>query len=42
MGKLPFWVFPATILLGLAVYELVVMLLQALLILPSSNGGPGW
>ncbi|GAA0467530.1 hypothetical protein Ade02nite_88920 [Paractinoplanes deccanensis] len=42
MGKVPFWVLPAAIILIFASFELVVMFLQALLILPTGTGTPGW
>ena len=42
MYKSPFWQIAVALVALFAVYEIVVMFLQALLILPAGNGAPGW
>ncbi|TDO36627.1 hypothetical protein C8E87_0206 [Paractinoplanes brasiliensis] len=42
MGKFPFWLYAAALVLLFGLCELFVMFLQALLVLPSTNGAPGW
>jgi hypothetical protein len=42
MGKLPFWAYPAAIVLVFALYEVVVMFLEALGVLPTGTKAPGW